>query len=92
MVFDIYRQRKSDSGECGYCGVVQVFADTQADAVWGEMMPKSLENKLSREAAKKGLSKDRAGAYVYGTMNKLGYMKGNKETAKGKKLERMMKS
>jgi hypothetical protein len=34
-------------------------------------MPKALEQKLSREAHKKGLNKEKSGAYVYGTMNKL---------------------
>jgi hypothetical protein len=36
-------------------------------------MPKALEDKLKREAAKKGLSKKRTGAYVYGTMRKEGW-------------------
>ncbi len=36
-------------------------------------MPKKLERKLKREAKKKGLSKKRTGAYVYGTMRKLGW-------------------
>lgn len=31
-------------------------------------MPKPLENKLKLEAAKKGLTGKRAGAYVYGTL------------------------
>ena len=34
-------------------------------------MPKALENKLKKEAMAKGMSKERMGAYVYGTMNKL---------------------
>lgn len=34
-------------------------------------MPKKLEQKLMKEAKKKGLSKSRTGAYVYGTLNKL---------------------
>lgn len=34
-------------------------------------MPKKLERKLKRAARKKGLSKKRASAYVYGTLNKL---------------------
>ena len=34
-------------------------------------MPKKVENKLKREAKRKGLSKERTGAYVYGTMKKL---------------------
>ena len=34
-------------------------------------MPKKLENKLKKLAKKKGLTKERFGAYVYGTMNKI---------------------
>ena len=42
-------------------------------------MPKALEEKLKREAKKKGFSKERTGAYVYGTMrNILGKTKGVK--------------
>ena len=44
-------------------------------------MPKFLEEKLKKEYP------DNPGA-VYGTMNKLGFMKGNKETKKGKKAEK----
>lgn len=44
-------------------------------------MPKFLESKLKKEYP------NNPGA-VYGTMNKLGYMKGNKETAKGRRAER----
>jgi hypothetical protein len=51
-------------------------------------MPKFLENRLAKEAADKGMSGDRADRYIYGTMNKLGYMRGNKETAKGAAAER----
>jgi hypothetical protein len=36
-------------------------------------MPKALERKLLAEAKKKGLSKERTGAYVYGTLRKLGW-------------------
>lgn len=43
-------------------------------------MPKFLEQKLKKEYP------NNPGA-VYGTMNKLGYMKGSKETKKGKKAE-----
>lgn len=43
-------------------------------------MPEFLEKKLKEEYP------NNPGA-VYGTMNKLGYMKGNKETAKGKAVE-----
>ena len=44
-------------------------------------IPKFLEKKLEKEYP------NNPGA-VYGTMNKLGYMKGNKETKKGKKAEK----
>lgn len=44
-------------------------------------MPKFLEEKLKNEYG----DNDRA---IYGTMNKLGYMKGNKETKKGKEAEK----
>ena len=36
-------------------------------------MPKALEKALKKEAKKKGLSKERAGAYVYGTLRKAGW-------------------
>ena len=44
-------------------------------------MPKFLETKLKKEYP------NNPGA-VYGTMNKLGYMKGNKETAEGKAVQK----
>lgn len=34
-------------------------------------MPKALHRKLARTAAKKGLTGDRAAAYIYGTLNKV---------------------
>ncbi len=37
-------------------------------------MPAFLEQKLKQEAQKKGLSKKRQAAYVYGTMQKLGML------------------
>ena len=40
----------------------------------GGKMPKKVEEKLKRQAKKKGLSKKRTGAYVYGTMQKQGMM------------------
>ena len=43
-------------------------------------MPEFLENKLKKEYP----GNDRA---VFGTMNKIGAMKGNKETALGRKME-----
>lgn len=36
-------------------------------------MPKKLEKKLKQRAKAKGLSAKRAGAYVYGTMQKMGW-------------------
>lgn len=36
-------------------------------------MPKELERKLMKEAKKLHLSKERTGAYVYGTMRKTGW-------------------
>ena len=50
-------------------------------------MPKFLEKKLKREAAKQGLSGRRADRYVYGAMNNMGAMHGNKETAKGEAMQ-----
>lgn len=51
-------------------------------------MPQFLERKLKSEAAKKGFSGRRAARYVYGAMNDLGAMRGNKETEKGEAMER----
>lgn len=48
--------------------------------------PKFLESKLKSEAKKKGLKGRRAAKYVYGAMNNMGAMKGNKETGKGKRM------
>ena len=44
-------------------------------------MPQFLEQKLKKEYPNNPSA-------VYGTMNKLGYMKGSKETAKGKRAEK----
>lgn len=43
-------------------------------------MPKEMEENLKKEAAKKGYFGKRADRYVYGTMNKRGFMRGNKRT------------
>ena len=40
-------------------------------------MPKELEQRLLRAAHQKGLSKERTGAYVYGTMKKIEDKKDN---------------
>ena len=47
-------------------------------------MPKKLENKLKKEYGAKS-------DIPYKIMNKLGYMKGGKETAKGKALDKAKK-
>lgn len=44
-------------------------------------MPKFLEDKLKQEYGNNP-------AAIYGTMNKLGAMKGNKETAKGREMQK----
>jgi len=36
-------------------------------------MPKALEDKLKREAAERGYSKERTGAFVYGVLRKTGW-------------------
>lgn len=36
-------------------------------------MPKAIEQKLKRQAKKKGLGKKRVAAYIYGTLRKLGW-------------------
>ena len=49
-------------------------------------MPKFLEEKLEAGAKKRGFTGKRADRYVYGAMNKMGAMRGNKETAKGRRM------
>lgn len=51
-------------------------------------MPAFLEAKLKSKAAEKGLSGKKADRYVYGAMNNIGAMRGNKETPKGKRMEK----
>ncbi len=41
-------------------------------------MPKALEAKLRRQAKKRGYGKKRTGAYVYGTLSKLGWTRTGK--------------
>jgi hypothetical protein len=50
-------------------------------------MPAFLEKKLKAEASKKGFKGRRAARYVYGAMNNLGAMHGNKVTAKGERMQ-----
>lgn len=42
-----------------------------------------VEGKLKAEAEKKGLTGRRAAAYEYGTLNRIGLMRGNRTTPKG---------
>lgn len=50
-------------------------------------MPKFLETKLEASAAKAGKTGRDADHYVYGAMNNMGAMRGNKETAKGARMQ-----
>ena len=43
----------------------------------------AMEAELAKQAAARGLTGERAQAYIYGTLNKMGYMKGSKATRKG---------
>lgn len=49
-------------------------------------MPEFLEEKLKREAARKGYRGRRAARYTYGALNNMGAMRGNKETRKGARM------
>jgi len=49
-------------------------------------MPKEMERKLKAEAKRKGLSKERTGAFVFGTMrNKANWKPSSKRKPKGRK-------
>lgn len=50
-------------------------------------MPKELEQKLKREAAAKGLTGERAGAYIYGTLRKTGWTPGQHMHEAAKKMK-----
>lgn len=50
-------------------------------------MPRFLEDRLRAEAAKQGLKGKQADRYVFGTLNNIGAVNGNKETAKGRAME-----
>lgn len=54
-------------------------------------MPAFLEKALEKEAVKKGKKGKAFDRYVYGAMNNMGAMKGSKETAKGRAMERKHK-
>ena len=45
-------------------------------------MPVAMERALKRQAKKKGLSKKRTGAYVYGTMRKTGWKPSRRKRGK----------
>lgn len=51
-------------------------------------MPEFLERALRAGAAKKGFTGKRAARYVYGAMNNMGAMRGNKVTKKGEAMQR----
>jgi hypothetical protein len=51
-------------------------------------MPEPLKSKLEHEYS--DMPKEKREHAVYGTLNKLGYMKGSKETKKGKAMERAL--
>lgn len=50
-------------------------------------MPKALERKLKAEAKRRGYSKERADAYVYGSLRKTGWKPG-KSTKKNNTKDR----
>jgi len=45
-------------------------------------MPKALEDKLKKEAKKEGIKGKAAGAYVYGTMRKTGWVPSTQKKGK----------
>lgn len=51
-------------------------------------MPEFLERQLKKAAAKKGKRGRAADRYVYGAMNNMGAMRGNKETDKGRAMQK----
>jgi len=51
-------------------------------------VPAFLEAKLRKSAAAAGKTGKAADRYVYGAMNNMGAMRGSKETAKGKRMDR----
>jgi hypothetical protein len=55
-------------------------------------MPAFLESALRHEYGKKGLRGKELDARVFEVMNSVGAVKGNKETAKGREMERKHES
>ncbi len=50
-------------------------------------MPKKIEAAMKKGYAGKGLSEEEVDHRVYGKLNEMGYMKGNKVTSKGQEAE-----
>jgi hypothetical protein len=55
-------------------------------------MPEAMERALKATARKRGYSKERAGAYVYGTMRKAGWRPTREKRARRSKHMRKRKS
>ena len=51
-------------------------------------MPKYIHDALAKKARAKGMTGRRADNFIYGIMNNMGVMHGNKETSKGREMER----
>lgn len=51
-------------------------------------MPKKLERKLKAQARKKGWSKKRKAAYIYGTLRKTGWTPSHQKKKKKKKKKK----
>ncbi len=54
-------------------------------------MPAELERKLKAVARKRGYGKDRAGAYVYGTMRKTGWTPSTQKHSKSEMIKNIAK-
>lgn len=54
-------------------------------------MPQFLQNALEREAVRKGKKGRAKSRYIYGTMNNIGAMHGNKETDKRAAMDKKHK-
>lgn len=51
-------------------------------------MPEFLERDLASSAAKEHITGERRKRYIFGAMNRIGAMRGNKITAKGRRMEK----
>jgi len=54
-------------------------------------MPEAMERELKATARKRGYSKKRAGAYVYGTMRKTGWRPSREKRARRSRIMRKRK-